>query len=256
MGLQWGRMATDLSQVDRAAADGFDFVQPSSDFVGSLTEEQFLRLKSLTAGRGVPFLVCALPLPADVRVTQRGFNLYVWTEHLKRALHRLAELGCRKLVWSDGRARVLPVEGERAGLKEQVMQFLFMLCDLAAGSDMTVLIEPLGPRRSNFLNSLEEVREFLPGVGKDNLSSLISLRELAPLGLAPADLARYKALIDHVQLENPQSASGARTCPRPNDGYDYGPFLRALKGMGYSGGVCLPEDSDASGLAYCRKLWG
>ena len=247
MGLQWGRVATDLSQVDQAAADGFDFVQPTGDFAGGLTEQ---------AAAGLPFRVCALPLPSDVRVTQRGFNLYVWTEHLNRALRRLAGLGCRKLAWSDGRARVLPEEGERAGLKEQVLQFLFMLCELAAGFDMKVLVEPLGPRRTNFLNSMEEVREFLPRVRKENLSSLVSLRELAPLGLAPADLARYRALIDHVQLENPRQAHGARTCPRPNDGYDYGPFLQALKAMGYSGGICLPEDADAEGLAYCRGLWG
>lgn len=256
MGLQWGKMVTDLSQVDQSVTDGFDFVQPASDFVGSLTEEQLLRQKSLVEERGVPFQVCALPLPSDVRVTQRGFNLYVWMEHLKRAMHRMAQLGCRKLVWSDGRARVLPVEGELAGLKEQVLQFLFMLCEVAAGFDMAVLIEPLGPRRTNFLNSMEEVREYLPSVRKANLSSLISLRELAPIGLALSDLARYKALIDHVQLENPQPAYGARICPRPNDGYDYGPFLQALKSMGYSGGVCLPEESDAAGLAYCRKLWG
>ena len=247
MALSWGKSATDLSQVDQAVADGFDFVQPTGDFAGSLTEQ---------VAAGLPFQVCALPLPSDVRVTQRGFNLYVWTEHLNKALRRLARLGCRKLAWSDGRARVLPVEGERAGLKEQVLQFLFMLCEMAAGFDLTVLVEPLGPRRTNFLNSMEEVREFLPRVRKENLSSLISLRELAPLGLAPADLARYGALIDHVQLENPRQAYGARTCPRPNDGYDYGPFLRALKAMGYSGGICLPEDADAEGLAYCRGLWG
>lgn len=90
-----------------------------------------------------------MPLPADVRVTQKGFNIYVWMEHLKAAVHRMAELGCRKLVWSDGRARVLPVEGATAGFKEQVLQFLYMLCGVAANFDMTVLIEPLGPRRTN-----------------------------------------------------------------------------------------------------------
>jgi hypothetical protein len=85
---------------------------------------------------------------------------------------------------------------------------------------------------------------------------MISLRELEPIGLAPADLAGYKTLIGHVQLENPRYVEGPRTCPRPNDGSDYGPFLQALKGIGYSGGICLPEDSDAASLAYCRGLWG
>jgi hypothetical protein len=91
-----------------------------------------------------------VPLPAEVRVTQRGFNLYVWMEHMKKALQRLAGLGCRQLVWSNGRARILPDEGELPILKEQALQFLFLLCELAGNFDMTVLVEPLRPRRTNF----------------------------------------------------------------------------------------------------------
>jgi sugar phosphate isomerase/epimerase len=249
-------MLSDLAQLDQAAADGFEFVQPSRDLVSGLSEERFLRLKQTVAERGLPFQVCAVPLPEDVRVTQRGFNLYVWTEHLKSAVHRLAELGCRELAWSNGRARVLPVEGEQAIFKEQVLQFLFMLCGVAAAFGLSVLVEPLGPRRTNFLNSLKEAADFLPRVGKDNLSSLISLRELDQIGLLPAELGDYRALLAHVQMENPQAAEGPRICPRPDDGYDYRPFLQALKAMGYSGGICLPEDSDVAGLAYCRGLLG
>jgi sugar phosphate isomerase/epimerase len=255
MVVRWGRMLSDLAQLDRAAAEGFEFVQPTRDLASGLSEERFLRLKAAAADRGLPFLVCAVPLPEEVRVTQRGFNLYVWTEHLKRAVQRLAQLGCRALAWSNGRARVLPVEGERAALQEQLLQFLFLLCEVAAGSGMSVLVEPLGPRRTNFLNSLKEVADFLPRVRKENLFSLISLRELDPMGLSPAELAGYRALIAHVQMENPRVAEGPRVCPRPDDGYDYRPFLQALKGMGYSGAICLPENADAAGLAYCRSLW-
>ena len=176
-------------------------------------------------------------------------------EHLKRSVQRLADLGCRKLLWSDGRARVLPEEGELSGLKEQVLQFLFLLGEVAERHGMTVLVEPLGPRRTNFLNSMGEVGEFLPRVRRENLSSMISLRELEPIGLPPERLADHRHLIRYVQLENPQAREGARVCPRPSDGFDYRPFLRALKGMGYDGEIGLPGDADAAGLAYCRELW-
>ncbi|MBN1835901.1 MAG: hypothetical protein JW820_08620 [Spirochaetales bacterium] len=256
MAVKWGKMVTDLSRAEGAAREGFDFLQLADDLAGSLDDERLPTRDLRRAGGGLPFTVCAVPLPAEVRVTQRGFNLYVWTEHLKKALHRLAALGCRRLAWSNGRARVLPVEGELAVLKEQVLQFLFMLCEVAGHFDMTVLVEPLGPRRTNFLNGMDEVGEFLPRVGKENLASLISLRELEPLGLSLSDVGRYRELIGHVHIEHPDAGPGRRVSPRPKDGYDYRPFLGTLKGMGYRELLGLPADADAEALGYCRRLWG
>ena len=48
---------------------------------------------------------------------------------------------------------------------------------------------------------------------------------------------------------------GERRCPRPDDGHDYRPFLKALKAIGYAGTISLPGDADAAGLEYCRRLW-
>jgi hypothetical protein len=255
MGVQWGKMVTDLSEVEQAASEGFNFVHPVNDLVANLSEEQVLRQKACMLDSGMPFKVCSVPLPADVRVTQKGFNLYVWMEHLKNATQRMAELGCRKLVWNNGRARVLPVEGGNAGLKEQVLQFLYMLCGVAANFDMAVLVEPLGPRRTNFLNTMKETGDFLSRVRMENISALISLRELEQIGLSLSDLDDYRQLIGHVQMDNPRSYDGPRICPRRNDGCEYRPSVQALKEIGYSADISLPGDADAGGLAYCRGLW-
>lgn len=255
MGVQWGKMVSDLAQADRASRDGFEFVQAAPELLPGMDDDEASRRKERLRAGGLPFAVCGVPLPGGVRVTQQGFNLYVWTEHVRRSLHRMADLGCRKVVWSDGRARLLPVEGDVAGLKEQALQFLFMLCEAADALGIAVLVEPLGSRRTNFLNSIEEVGGFLPRVGKENLSSMVSLREMEPIGLTPARLPQHRRLIGHVQVENPRFGEGARRCPRPGDGYDYRPFFGALKAAGYTGSISLPDDADAAGLAYCRRLW-
>lgn len=255
MSVRWGRMVTNLPQVEQAAADGFDFVQPVNDLVTNLSEEQLLLQQARVRSGGLPFEICALPLPTDVRVSEKGFNIYVWIEFLKNAAQRMAGLGCKKLIWNDGRARVLPIEGANDGLLEQVRQFLYLLCGAAENFGMIVLVEPLGPRRTNFLNTLKETGDFLSRVSVENLSSMISLRELTRIGLPLPDLARYRELIRHVQLDNPRSYDGERICPRPGDGSEYLHFLKALKDMDYSGDISLPADADAGGLAYCREIW-
>jgi len=255
MSIQWGRIVSEISQVRQAAADGFDFAQPARDLAVDLGREQGFQDRARAQDDGIPFRVCALPLPEDVRVTQKGFNIYVWGEQLKKAAHRLAQLGCRKLVWSDGRTRVLPVEGATAGFKEQVLQFLSLLCTAAADFGMSVLIEPLGPRRTNFLNTMKETVEFVSRLGMENLLFSISLRELEQIGLPPSDLHDYIGKIGHVQMDNPRFYDGARVCPRPKDGYDYRRFIHALREAGYAADISLAEDADAEALAYCRGLW-
>jgi sugar phosphate isomerase/epimerase len=251
MAVRWGTMVQSFSGLEKAVEAGFDCVQPTSSLVLNLSYEEVNRPKD----QGMAFEVSPVPLPADVRVTERGFNLYVWLEHLKKAVGRLSGLGCRKLTWSDGRARLLPLEGDQTAAKEQAMQFLYMLCEVAAELGMAVLVEPLGARRTNFLNSMDELRGILPLVGKENLAAAISLRELPAIGLSPASFASYDRLIQHVHMENPLSSESARVSPRAGDGYDYGPFLRALRGIDYSGVICLPEDADLSVLTYCRQIW-
>ena len=255
MAVQWGKMIADLSQVELAAAEGFDFVQPVRDLALDLGEEEVSKIKARIAGGGLPLRVCALPLPADARVTQKGFNIYVWVEHLKKAANRMAQLGCRKFVWSDGRARLLPVEGATAGFAEQARQFLSMLCRATADFDMSVLIEPLGPKRTNFLNTMKETGDFLSRVGVDNLLISLSLRELEPIGLPSSDLSEYGQQIGHVHFDNPGFYEGARICPAPADRFDYGQFIHALQEAGYAAEITLAQDADADRLAYCRELW-
>jgi sugar phosphate isomerase/epimerase len=176
-------------------------------------------------------------------------------EHLKNVLQRLSELGCTKLTWSDGRARLLPLEGDQTGAKEQAMQFLYMLCEAAAERGMVVLLEPLDARRTNFLNTLDELRGILPLVGKQNLAAAISLRDLEAIGLSVTAFLSHNNLIQHVHMENPLHSDKARVCPRAGDGYEYGPFVRALQSIDYSGVICLPEDADLPALSYCKRIW-
>ncbi|MCK4513846.1 MAG: hypothetical protein KAU31_01245, partial [Spirochaetaceae bacterium] len=118
-----------------------------------------------------------------------------------------------------------------------------------------VLLEPLDPRRTNFLTSMDEVKEFLGLVGRSNLSSVISLRDLEAIGFDEIAFGCHAQMISHVYLENPSSPAGDRLCPRPGDGHDYRSFLAQLSNIAYSGSITLPEGADADSLCFCRGLF-
>ncbi len=255
MNISWGKMIVDFSQVPAASAAGFRYLQIPVDIIMNLTEDDFSRQQEILHQHNIVPEVCSSPLPDDVQVTEMGFNIYVWTEYLKKALKRLTKLGCKKLAWSNGRTRILPLEGDVGGAKEQVLQFLYLLCDVADEHGITVLVEPLSPMRTNFLNTLDEMQEFLNRVGKSNLFSMISMRDLSEIGLTIEGLSSYSDLIKHIQLENPFEQKGRRVSPMPDDGVDYHPFLDQLKQINYDGMICLPQDADIKALQYCRKVW-
>ena len=255
MSIRWGKMINNLAEVETAASAGFTHVQLPVETIMRLNQESFQRCKDRFCELGIVPEVCSSPLPDDVRVTEMGFNIYVWTEYLKKAVRRLKDMGCAKLVWSNGRSRVVPWEGDVAGVKEQVLQFLYLLADMADEHNIMVLVEPLGPRRTNFLNSMKEMRDFLERAGKENLASVLSLRELDEIGFSLEELEGHADFIKHIHLENPGVQEGERRSPSRQDGADYQPFVAELKRVGYSEMICLPGDADTQSLQYCKGLW-
>ena len=254
MKIEWAKRISDIAFLEDAETSGFEHLHAVSDLSADSREEMLLLQKERFLKGGIPFSVCDLPLPREVQFTQKGFNLYVWAEFLKKRLSVLTGLGCKIITLSNGRARLLPVEGSTQGLKEQMLQFLFILCEIAEPLGIMILVEPLSPRRTNFLNSLSEVEEFINLVDRGNIYSLVSLRELQDTNFPLSGLEEYAPSIKHIQLENPLIQEARRRAPRPDDGYDYRPLFEVLKRINYSGLISLPEDSDAESLLFCRGL--
>jgi len=255
MNIRWAKRLQGIADIRQEGLEGFDCVQLPVDAVMNQEEPAFLREKDTLLSQGVSCEVFEAPLPTGIQVTERGFNTYFWTEYLHTAVRRIAELGCKVLVWSDGRSRILPIEGEASTLKEQFYQLVFLLCNISKRYEITVCLEPLSERRTNFLNSLQETVDCFSVIGSPNLALTIGLRSLIELSVDFTDLLNYNNSIAHIHVENP-TESHAMISPRVTDEYDYAPFFNTVRDMEYSGVLTLPSDADETVLQYCKKLWG
>ena len=254
MSIRWAKRVRSVSDLDLAREAGFKHVQlPVGSVMEGEDDSAFEEDRRRLLALGLSFETFETPLPKGVRVTEPGFNIYSWTEYLNVAIRRAAALGCRTLLWSEGRARVLPIEGDTAALKETLNQFVYALCGIAERNGIVVCIEPRGPRRTNFLNSIQEVRNFIGLIGKNNLALAISPRDLYETGLDAGELLSNKDLLRHINIEHPAVAETAKA-PLPGDGYDYAPFFSVLREADYEGIIALPFDADSVSLDYCVRL--
>lgn len=243
MSVRWGKYIPDASSIAGALKSGFDWFQLPLGFIMEMNDEQFDRFAAKAIKNNTSFDVCDLNLPDDVIITQKGFNVYVWMEYLKKAIIRMAKLGCRAVVWSNGQARMLPEESDIMGAKEQVAQFLFLLSELSAQYAIRVLVEPLSSNYTNFLNTIEETAAFIKMITVENIGISISDNELSPDSLNTENLFKYKNLIQLIRLNK-------------NITNEYNSeLLLSLRISNYSSAIVLPENSGKNELAYCRRIW-
>ena len=248
MEIRWAKRISSVYEAANAGAQGFDAVEPSLSALMELDEAGLAAFRKTLEDMKLSCEVFESILPPDVRVTERGFNIYSWTEYLRQALARASLLGCKTVVWGDGGARILPLEGEISILKEHFNQFLFMLCDIAEHYGIAVGLEPLGPRRTNFLNSLPEVMGAIDSVDKPNLAIALSSADVAEIGILDEELIRYGKFVIHAHVEKPLGQA--------DRSLDSLPFLESLKKISYLGLIALPRSSDGELLRRCRESWG
>ena len=254
MSIKWAKQLQQIDDIRQGNLEGIESVQlPVAVLMDKNTD--FTQIKETLLSQGVTFDVFNSPLPKGLQVTKLGFNLYSWQDYLNEAVRRVAEMGGKVLVWSDGEDRMLPIEGDRHHFKQQFYRMVYALCNISEQYDITVCLEPLSEERTNFLNSPEEVMQCFSKIGKENLSLSIGLRNLVEMSLNINDLVALKEAIRHIHIENPMFFDETRS-PQPTDSFVYTSFFNIIKAMDYSGVISLPSDVDEASLQYCRELLG
>ena len=240
MAARWGKAVDSAAAISRAAADGFDCAAITAEYVMDGDDKQFMTQKDLFRQCRLAPEVCLSVLPTGAGVTAKGFNLYYWLDYLERATRRLAELGCRALIWRSGTARNLPLEGDQDAMKEQAMQFVYMLCRLCEERGLAVMIEPLAADETNYLNTMSETEEFIGQIKKHNLHVAVSMDAAAEL-MGGMPLAAVASRVRHVCVKDAAAAAEA-------------PFLSALLAANYQGIITFIGDADKEILQRYRQL--
>ncbi len=237
----FGRLK-DFPQMERS---GFAYGELDAAELSELSEEEFQRVKERLGNSPLRTEIFGRALPWDQPIF--GGVDFDWEEFCRfaeKSCRRMKELGARKWILGNGKARSLP-EGREQYAREQFCRLLDVMCDTAEKNGIAVLLEPLGPRYTNFIHTIGQAAELCQSLRKDNLFVMCDLRHMVDSGDDFRNIIRCRDYLRHVHIDNPLLYP-RRIYPSLSDGYDYSGYFQALKEIDYRGTLTVeaevPED--------------
>ncbi len=219
--------------IDAIAAAGYDCIEMHMREIMPMDEAEF---KAACQKLHDSLLVCEVldnPVPLDQVIADESFDLDYYQDYLQKGADRAFELGVKYYVFGNGRTRSLPASGDIEAARQKNLTFMRNLADIASAREITVLIEPLGPRVSNVVLSIPEAIAYAKEIGKSNLGTFLDYRWFVDRKHPYAMIEEYGQHIKHVHIDNPDLPFPKRLVPRVNDGHDYSALFQALEKINY-----------------------
>ncbi len=173
MRLSYFGFVKDIPAIDAA---GYDCAELHIKEVMSFSDAECRDAKKAIRSAGLTAEVFDNPLPLDKVIADADFDVKFYTDYLKKAVDRTAELGARYFVYGNGRTRSIPKDGDQAAATKKNDDMLAILCDLAAQANITILLEPLAASISSRFLGIPEIYDYAKKVGIPYIKTLIDYR--------------------------------------------------------------------------------
>lgn len=233
---------------------GYDYAEIDMVEVQELSAAEYdaFRARVEKAGFPIPTAIQVLPNTEPLFFVP-GFRETSLEAYVRSTCQKNAQLGLKTILFGNGKVRRM-VDPDSLQREDAFIRFLRMLCDIAGENGQQVLIEPLGPLYTNYINNLPEAARVIDKANMPNLFAMADLRHMIGAGEPLEDIVRYRDIVRHVHMDDPLSYP-ERKYPHLNNGYDYAPFFEQLRD--YQGMLTveaeIPEDWMRAG-AELREL--
>lgn len=246
-----------LSLIKKA---GFDSAELDFCELTAMDETTYAGFCQEASSSGLGLEVFSGLIPLTERFFSADFSLEYWLEHTKKGAARASRLGCTMIPFGAGKCRSIPEGYPVADAAAHIAHIVRSLCQVLMDFGILLVIEPLGPANSNYLNTLPEVADFLKLVDHPGCASMCDLRHMCRTEEPLSNIGQYKEIVRHAHIDDPRG--DRRYFPGPDDGYDYLPYFQALHKAGYDGLVTVEATSirqdflteAAFCAAYLRRL--
>jgi sugar phosphate isomerase/epimerase len=223
----WRGFETAIAKAADCGYQGVELALRAADEVATSALSKWLsrnnmRVSSISTGqvRAVSGLTLADP---DVAVRRRAVEVLAGLIHLARDFGGLVNIG---RVRGD-----LPADpAERPAAEARFLDALREVCDVAAGENVGILLEPVNRYETNFLNRVEEAAAMATRAGRANLRLMPDTfhMNIEDVQIGEA-LVRHARLLGYIHLADSNRQA-------PGRGHlDFDDVFAGLSRAGYSG---------------------
>lgn len=200
-------------------------------------DETFQKKAEEIKASALPVYAANCFFPGEIKIIGPNADTPRAIAYAKTALKRAGSLGLKVLVLGSGRSRELPEGFSREEADRQMVELLTAVAPVAQESGVAIVIEPLNPGETFYINTVREGAEICRKVGHPNICVLADFFHMYKVGEGPDAIIDAAEMLRHCHI-----AEGEHRTPPGVEGDDFTPYFEALKSIGYKGAISLECD--------------
>ena len=229
-----------LGGLEIAKAAGFNYVELGVTEIASLSDTDFEAAVERAKRIGIATPNANLLFPGSMRLTgAQATNPDEQLAYIRKAFARLNRLGVKIVCFGSGGARRVPEGFAKDEAFKQLVALGKRIAPEARANGITVVIEPLRRQETNIINTAAEGLALVKAIADPNVELLIDFYHLASEQEDPAIIFQARDHLRHLHMANPQG----RVFPLKWEEFDYAPFFKNLREIGYTGRISVEASS-------------
>ena len=221
-------------QAAKLKADGYDYLEGgvAATLKPEMTDAAFARDAAMIRACVLPTRSCNGFIPASFRLTGPEPTHAAALNYAVNACRHADAAGIPYIVLGSGTARKMPEGFDPARGKAQFIEFCQRLGERIADLKVTIVLEPLNKGETNLLNSVTEGIEYVEAIQRPRIRLLADFYHMLKEGESPDSIRKAGARLLHCHIAELEGRMAPGT-----KGEDLSGFFKALKEIGYAGGV-------------------
>lgn len=227
-------ICTGLDKAEQLKAIGYTFIEGgvAATLKPEMPDAEYAADLAKIKGCVLPTRSCNGFIPSKFKLTGPAITHDAALDYAVKACQRADQAGIPFIVLGSGGARKIPEGFDHAKGKEQFIAFCQKLGDRITDCKVTIVLEPLNKGETNLLNSVAEGIDYVDAIQRPRIQLLADFYHMLKENESPDSIRKAGSRIHHCHIAELEGRKAPGT-----KGEDFTGFFKALRGIGYVGGV-------------------